>query len=219
MNSTEPLFVSDSILVNNTPDAVKAALDKADDMIATLKLGSKDALHLRLLFEETIGMLEGIVEGFDCKLWLEKYPDEYCLKVKGWTIMSADKKEELLKINPKGENSLARGTMGKISDIIENGILAYERVSQLQQKYGGGVVQFGTVGMYGNLDNLADAGIMWSLHDYQDYLEGNMEDDEAAKEAWDELEKSIVGSLTKDVKVGVKQDTFELTLIADIKEN
>ena len=41
---------------------------------------------------------------------------------------------------------------------------------------------------------------------------------EFGKEAWDELEKSIVASLARDVIVGIKKDSVTMTIVYDVKE-
>ena len=56
--------------------------------------------------------------------------------------------------------------------------------------------------------------IIWSLNNYREGLEQADDSDAPVKEAWDELEKSIVASIAKDVVVGVKKDRVEMTIIA-----
>jgi hypothetical protein len=130
--------------------------------------------------------------------------------------MDQDKKEGLLGVASQKENTLAKGFMGKVGDIIENGLLNYNNVMKLQQEYGGGYVNYGTMGMYNGVEGMADSGIMWSLYEYRDALKENIESGAEVQEAWDELEKSIVASLAKDVTVGVKMDQVELTITADL---
>lgn len=191
--------------------------EKADDYIADLGLSSKDALHMKLLFEETLGMLKALTTDYHAGIWFEKYKHECCIKVTGKTEMSQDKKEGLLDMASQKGNTLVKGFMGKVADVIENGLLNYSNVMKLQQEYGGGVVNYGTMGMYGGIEGMADSGIMWSLYEYKDSLQDAMGDQEYAKEAWDELEKSIVASLAKDVLVGVKGNRLDITIVCDIK--
>ena len=55
--------------------------------------------------------------------------------------------------------------------------------------------------------------ITWSLNSYREAL-SDAENEEPAQEAWDEIEKSIVASLAKDVIVGIKKDLVEMTIVA-----
>lgn len=72
------------------------------------------------------------------------------------------------------------------------------------------------MGMYGNLEGVNEFGYMWSLCDYRNSLEDAVIDNEACKEAWDELEKSIVANIANDVLVGVKGNKVDMTIICKI---
>ena len=45
----------------------------------------------------------------------------------------------------------------EVADVIENGLLNYGNVMKLQQEYGGGIVNYGTMGMYSGVEGMADA--------------------------------------------------------------
>ncbi len=190
---------------------------KADELIADLGLTPKDAVHMKLLFEETVGMLKALTADYHAAIWFEKYKHECCIRVTGKTEMSQDKKEGLLDVASQKGNTLVKGFMDKVADVIENGLLNYNNVMKLQQEYGGGAVNYGTMGMYNGIEGMADAGIMWSLYEYKDALKDAKDDQEHAQAAWDELEKSIVASLAKDVLVGVKGNRLDITIVCDIK--
>ena len=190
---------------------------KVDELLEELELEPKDAVHMKLLFEETVGMLKALTADYHAAIWFEKYKHECCIRVSGKTEMSQDKKEGLLGVASQKENTLVKGFMGKIGDIIENGLLNYSNVMKLQQEYGGGFVNYGTMGMYNGVEGMAESGIMWSLYEYRDALKENIDAGEEVKQAWDELEKSIVASLAKDVLVGVKGNRIDMTIVCDIK--
>ena len=190
---------------------------KVDELLEELDLQPKDAVHMKLLFEETVGMLKALTADYHAAIWFEKYKHECCIRVSGKTEMSQDKKEGLLGVASQKENTLVKGFMGKVGDIIENGLLNYSNVMKLQQEYGGGFVNYGTMGMYNGVEGMADSGIMWSLYEYKDALRENIDGGEEVKQAWDELEKSIVASLAKDVLVGVKGNRIDMTIVCDIK--
>ena len=57
----------------------------------------------------------------------------------------------------------------------------------------------------------------WSLMRYVDALSAKVQqNDPAAKEAWDELEVSVVAHVANDVKVSIKGRTVELTIIKQL---
>ncbi|MCR5670545.1 MAG: hypothetical protein K6G10_06030 [Butyrivibrio sp.] len=218
VGSRVPLISTDPFVVTSERDKLNETLDKVDTYIEDLELGKKDALHLKLLVEETLGLLNQIAGDYRSVMWFEQYPTEYCLRLTLKTQMDAAKKREMLALSTKGENKLVGGFMGKIADIVENGILDYEEVAALQQKYGTGSIGYGSLGMYSSMEGLADSGIMWSLVDYRTSLQDEKSSNEAAEEAWDELEKSVVASIAKDVMVGVKKDRIDITFLVDISK-
>ncbi len=215
--STSSLEASTSqILVGSSKDIARE-LDRADDLIAELSLDRKNALHAKLVFEETLGMLREMTENYQAVVWMEKYKKGYCLKLAAKTEMDFDKKKELLSVASDKKNSSVKGIMGKLGDVIENGLLNYENIMDLSQEYGGGYVDYGSMGMYGGFEGSLEYGMMWSLNDYRTCLESVSEKDDASKEAWDELEKSIVANIANDVLVGVKGDKVEMTIICRMK--
>lgn len=203
---------SRQITIGSDQDVVRE-LENADEIIAGIALAPKDALHAKLIFEETLGMLKEMIENYQAVVRLEKYKEAYCLKLTATTDMDYDKKEGLLSLASDHKNDSVRGFMDKIGDIIQTGLLNYENTMKLSQKYGGGYVNYGMVGMYGSLEGIDSDMMMWSLYDYRNGLDEVMEDDSASKEAWDELEKSIVANIAEDVIVGIKGDRVDMSII------
>ena len=202
---------SEKILITNKSFRIYDALDKIDNYLSDLKLEPKDSLHLRLLAEETLGMLGAMAGDYRSVVWFEKDGDVCKLQVIAKTEMDIDKKKEILSVSKSGENNLAKGFMGKIADIIENGFLNYDNVMKLQQEYGGGYVDYAAMG-----GRPSGETFCWSLEQYKDALDEVRYNDEAAGTAWDELEKSIVARLADDVIVGVKKDEVEFTIVSKL---
>ncbi len=202
---------SEKILITNKSFRIYDALDKIDNYLSDLKLEPKDSLHLRLLAEETLGMLGAMAGDYRSVVWFERDGDVCKLQVIAKTEMDIDKKKEILSVSRSGENNLAKGFMGKIADIIENGFLNYDNVMKLQQEYGGGYVDYAAMG-----GRPSGETFCWSLEQYKDALDEVRYNDEAAGTAWDELEKSIVARLADDVIVGVKKDEVEFTIVSKL---
>ena len=104
--------------------------------------------------------------------------------------------------------------MGKIADIIENSLLFYDDVGKMEAKYGAQVVPAEV--------NFAGAGEesmiipVWSLNGYRQNLVPGEERAEN-REAWDELEKSIVAKLSDDVIVGIKKKKASFTIVKNFE--
>ena len=200
------------IIIGNDLDIESKAFEEADRVISELFITPKDALRLKLLFEEIIAMLKILAVEYRAEIWFEKHGQECSLKVAANANMNAPMKRELIDISSDKQNTAAVGIMGKIGDVIENGLLTYCEVMKLNQESGGGS-NFGMMGIYGGLDGVEPA-VMWSLSDYKDNLD---DEDENTEEATDELEKSIIANLAKDVHVGVKGDKIDMTIVYELK--
>ncbi len=212
-----PIFSTEQIYVNSDAKRYNEVYEQVDKSIEELQLNKKDALHMKLLYEESISMVKAITGDFTAIVWAEKYDGESWLRLVGKTNMNIDKKTDLMSVSSTGENALAVGFMGKVRDFVETGLLSYDGVMKLQQKYNG--YGMGISGCY--LDTAvasnpdAFTGFMWTMDDYKKSLkEGNGEPETTAY--WDELEKSIVASIAKDVVVGVEKNQIEMAFIMEI---
>ena len=215
VGSRTPQYTTPFTFVDSDKITDDKIYEKVDGYLTDMNLSHKDKIHMKLLFEETVGMLKALTADYHAAIWFEKYRHECCIRVTGKTEMSQSKKEGLLDMASRDGNTLVKGFMDKVGDVIENGLLNYNNVMKLQQEYGGGFVNYGTMGMYNGIEGMADSGIMWSLYEYKDALKDQMDNQEEAKAAWDELEKSIVASLAKDVLVGVKGNRIDMTIVCD----
>ncbi len=206
---------SGELYVNNTEENAAAALAKIDEFIAHQDIDRKKMIHLRLLAEESVGMVKAMTQDFMALLSMEEENGEYHVRLTFKTDMNREKKSELLSVATSGKNAAAKGFMGKIGDIIENGLLNYDNVMKLQQEYGGGYSDYIGMGMCvpGEIQMAGDP-LVWSLSKYRSALGNGAEVSGETQGAWDELEKSIVASLAKDVTVGVKKDRVDMVITA-----
>ncbi len=202
------------IYISNREDNFAEALKKSDEFFEEQKLDRKTAIRLRLIVEETIGMVRAMAGDFNAKFWIERDDDECRLRLTGKTDMDKGKKGDLLSVSSSGRNAAVRGFMGKIGEIIENGMLSYDDVMKLEQKYVGGTINYAMAGfgMPEEVPMMGDA-LTWSLGKYRNSIAPEAQEKESAEaEAWDELEKSIVASIAEDVTVGIKKDRVDMTI-------
>lgn len=197
---------TEELYIDSTDEKATAALAVADEFIKSLISDKKQAMHIRLLVEETIGMVKAMTVNFEAYFWLEKENDEYRVKLNVRTDMSKEKKEELLSLSTTGENVAVKGFMGKIREMIENSLLDFDSAIIQQQKYGGNT-GYSYVGM-GTLED--DSPVFWSLNNYKESLK----EDDPGEDKWDELERSIVASLAKEVTIGIRNNIVDMTIIA-----
>ena len=205
--------ITDKLILDNKSDQVSEAMELTEQFIEKFGLKGKKAIHLRLLVEETLGMAKAMMNDYQAMIHIEGDDKgcRICLTAK--TIMDAAKKSGLLGVSSSGKNAAVKGFMSKLGDIIENGILNYDEVMRMQQEYGGTSPDLFGLGMGASPG--MDSACIWTLESYRDSLEGKRDETEVS-EAWDELEKSIVASIAKNVTVGIKKDRVDMVIELDI---
>lgn len=185
---------TDVIKVSGREDDIIAALGESEKAAAYEGLSHKNALHLRLLTEEMIGLIRAVAGDIDGSFWIETEGDEFRLHLKAYKEMDYVQRDKLISVSTSGKNEAHRGLMGKIRSLFE----AAEEYPFF-------------------FDISADEAFSdetWSLRAYQNSVTMMLaQEAEGAKEAWDELERSVVTRIADDVKVGVSGNDIEVVII------
>ena len=203
---------TDKIVVAAGGNGRESAFREAQKFADYIGLDNKAAQRLRLLTEETLGMMEAITGNFSAKYWIESAEDgKYKMHLTAATIMDFDKKQQLIDVSSDKKNAAAKGIMGKIGQIIENSLYSIDKAGSLSAEYGGTPLMYGEMGMC-DMSGMESSTYFWSLQKYRDNISKYEQDDEAYKEAWDELEKSIVANIADDISVAVKGDTVDMII-------
>ena len=200
---------TDKIKITSSGVGFEEALDEATKFASYTGLDKKATLRVRLLTEETLGLIGAITGDFSALFSIES--EKNCavrIHLTASTQMDFAKRKELIEASTNKKNAAAKGFMGKIRQLFENAMYSVDEVGALSVEYGDNVMMYGTVGM----NDVNTSAYVWSLNNYRNSVEGASGNDEAAKEAWDELEKSIVASIADEVTVGVKGSTVELVI-------
>lgn len=200
---------TDKIDVNNRGLGLDKVRRDVEMFAQYQQLDSKETLRLNLLAEEMMGMVQGIVGKFAAYFWLDGNKEEVDLHLEAYISMNPDRKEGLLAVSASGKNMAAKGIMGKVRDVMENFLLNYEEVGRYASQNGIDMFAYDEFGMmYSGMDWMDRS---WSLERYKGCVMEHMTE-EAGAEAWDELEKSIVGRLADDVRVGVRSNHVEVVI-------
>lgn len=198
---------SDVIIVKTDGSGVKEALSQAEAVAVYKSLSKKDALHLRLITEEMMGLLQGLTGETEAKFYIEDEEHEFRLHLITETAMDSVKRRKLLESSTSGKNEAAKGVMGKIRDLfqqafepLDDGVTGYYNAGWINCDIEPISVDYT---MYENT---------WSLKRYRDSL-GEYEKE---KPEWDELEKSIVANLADEVKIDIRKNRVELIIYKKI---
>ena len=204
-------MVTNKVIVDGSGSGFDEALDLTDGFISQTGMDHKTGMHLHLLAEETMGMVTAIAEEFSALFWLESTDDSVRIHLLAHTDMDMDKKRALIETSKNKRNDAAVSVLGKIREIVENGMYKMDEVGKLQAQYGGVSLMYS---MMGSVDATYAQAVdyQWSLEKYRDNVDEARDEDPAAKAAWDELEKSILGNFADDVRVAVKGDSVEVVI-------
>lgn len=189
---------TDVIVISSEGNNMETALDQVDKIAAYKELSPKNAMYLRLLTEEMMAMMRAITGDVNGEFWIEDNDGVYELHLRVSSLIDDKRREQLLSASTSGKNEATRGFMGKIRSFFEpsNG------VSMFSTGFAGG----GSPAMYGSCT--------WSMEDYRDQLRQYYESNgNADREAWDELEKSVVAKVADDVKVSIRGRLVKMIII------
>ena len=188
---------SDVIIVTSKGAQTEAALKQVEKVAEYKDLSHKNALHLRLLTEEAMGLMRAITGNVEGKFWIEEDKDEFKLHLQVETDMDENQRKQLISASSSGQNEAAKGIMGKIRSFFEpeEGIPMF--------------IDYSMVDYPSSYPYYMD----WSLREYERQVQASMEKErKGAAEAWDELEKSVISHLADDVKVSIKGRNVEMTI-------
>ena len=195
---------TDMITVSSRGSRMEAAMDQVEKVIAYKGLSGKNALHLRLLAEEMMGLMRSVTGETDGQFWIEDEDNEYRLHLRVRVFLNSEKKEQLLAASSSGKNESAKGLIGRLRDFFnyaaDEEFTAYSSTLLLPEMY----------------DHSATPLLdwEWSMSRYETALSGLVkQNDPAAREAWDELEKSVVKNVADDVKVFIRGGVVEMVIL------
>ena len=194
---------TDKISVSSQGARMNAALEQADKVAAYKGLSMKDALHLRLLTEEMMGLMRSITGEREGIFWIEDEDGEYRLHLQVRTLLNSEEREQLLAVSSTGKNELAKGLMGRIRDFFDWGsdedLATYTSPLLLPDAF--------------EYTSSPSLDWEWSMARYENALSTQIEQgDQNVREAWDELEKSVVSHVADEVKVSIRSGTVEMII-------
>ena len=195
-------MITDKIVVSSKGNKIESALRQAEKVAAYKDLDEKSAMHLRLLTEEMMGMMRSITGETQGIFWIEDDEDTYQLHLQVDTQMNSEKRNQLLAASTSGKNESAKGFMGRLRDLFDRG--GDEDM----------VIYSNPFFMSGSLDDASTPALdwEWSMSRYESKLAARIQEDEAARQAWDELEKSVVSHVADDVKVSIRGRDVEMVI-------
>jgi len=198
---------SESIVISTNEGNIDKVLEVVEAF--SKDLDHKTGLRIRLLAEETMNLIRSITGEMDAEFFLERDEDQVRLHLNTNTIMFAAKRKELMEISTSKENAAAKGFMGKIREVFELAMLPKDERSARESR----------IGMMGLVDPTALSATTsetWKMSNYKDSVDKMDQDTEFAQEARNELERSILGNIAKEVEISIIGDDVKMTIIYDL---
>ena len=194
---------TDVITVSAKGKRISTALEQVEKVAAYKALSPKSTLHLRLLTEEMMGLMRSITGEPEGEFWIEDDNGEYQLHLRVATRLSIEKREQLLAVSASGKNESAKGLMGRIRAFFDWGC---------DEDYDGFVSPLMMPDAFEHSSS-PTLDWEWSMRQYERGLSALAGENAEAKEAWDELEKSVVKNVADDVKVFIRSGSVELVIL------
>ena len=201
---------TDIITIRADLSGSEDAMEAAEKFAAYYGITGRDALHLRLLTEETISLIHGILDDFSGSFWIESEKSKKGLLCR--ICLSAEKqvnKEQeshILSVASSGKNESAKGILGKIREILRRSL---QTETQEDDDYLQNMTDVLANGQTTGAGYAVQNEAFWSLQTYRSRISEKKADSE---EEWDELEKSIIAKLADEVKVWLDADATTVVI-------
>ena len=193
---TDKLWISDAVHRNSDVNEILREFAEEN------RIEGKNYSHLCLLSEETLGMVNQMLNVYDGQLWLEGTAAGYEI------ILEANVHE-----NHDGKKvpfASPEGFMAKVA-VMMNCSYMFENIAEMPEDLAAMLPDYMSYGMRESKELPAWAG-RWSLSAYRWQLMKRREEKTAARLALEELEKSIVAQLADEVTIGIHGHRIRLVI-------
>ncbi len=197
------------IIVTTRGEGMNEALAATEKLGQDSGLSHKENLRLRLLAEELIGLMRGITGSVEARYQAGQEERKFALSLSADVVLDLEMRRQLIAASSSGKNSAAKGLMGRIREMVAIVLLPKGQSSAALANLSLGLISMGSPMGYA----AGEDSYTWSMSTYMAELQNHMNDEaENAKEAYDELEKSIVANLADEVSVSIVGSKVEITI-------
>lgn len=181
---------------------IERALNEVDSFSRYQSLGARQSEKLRLIGEELLGMVGGMLDVESGRFWIEKDGDDYTVNLAARTIVGVRAKEIL---NSASKNTEYRGLTGLVRKAIDS-------MAQMYRDSGAGYDMTAQIdSALAGTEPISDDELAWSLAKYTESVERD-----AKADSWDELELSVLRKTSKDIVISYRNDRADIRIVADI---
>ena len=185
---------TNEIYVTNDGSCREEVLSEVEKYADYQGVTGKKRIHLRLLTEELLGMVNEITGKFYAYFWIEDDNKNYYINLQADVNMDPEMREELLKSSTSGKNAATKGVMGKIKNLFQTYLSGLNNQSA-----------------FPDTDSYSYYTNVWSLAQYKTNVSSEIPEGRMNEE-WDELERSIVANIADDVSVGIDGSSVKIVV-------
>ena len=197
---------TETITLSPNGTGMDKALELTEKTGAYCGLDHKSSLRLRLLSEELIELMRTFTDELTGEFWLENKDELVEIHLKTDIPMDLKTKKELISVSSSGKNSAVKGFMGRIREMITDAALPDDPETKAMAEQTLGQMAMGCqMGTY-------SGSYSWSMSTYVASVEKAYDIKTEAREAKDELEKSIVANLADDITVHIVNSSVEIAI-------
>ena len=192
---------SEIIKISRAGDNLNRIFSETQKTAEYNSLDEKQAIKMRLIAEEFVGLLKELSQDFEGEFWIESenLAFSFIAQIYVNEVMDLQTKRRFIDVSSAKKNT-TKGIIGKIRDVVENLLYPENAI------YSASFIAY-------QLETSVLLDDQWTLNRYRDAERNN-------PEPWDELEKSIIANLADDVVVSVKGNNVEIAIIKNFnKEN
>ncbi len=115
---------TDVIQVDNLGNGFEKALTEAEKAARYRDLAEKDAIRLRLIAEEMLGMVRIVTGDLHASFWIESENKDFELSLTTRTVTDREMREMLLSSATSRKNEEAKSFLGKLRNAFEEAMAA-----------------------------------------------------------------------------------------------
>lgn len=196
----------ETVTIKSTGEGFEEALALSASMGKEGCLDNKEAVRLRLLTEELIGLLRGIAGEVTADFSIKQYGKEYTLQLNGDVVMDNVMHKQLIESSSSGSNSAVKGFTGKLREMIATMVLPGTIGHTIVSGFSMGLISMSSPSTTSETTAAAQS-YMWSMEKYAEGVKSSKNSDEKIS-----LERSIIANIADEIKVSIVGSTVEITV-------
>ena len=193
---------------------IEQILDEVKRFADYVRLSEAEAMKLRLLAEEMMGLVVRLFEDDDYEFYIESNEKRFMLILIADVLVNLQQKDKILTLSKEGKNIAEKGILGKISGVFQDMLMGAHNLpagDNLDLDAAGGE-DYRSISTYMHHHNPYShcEGMYFSMANYRNLIPSELKNDQ-----WDGLEQSIIANIATDVVVGVRNDRVEMMAVID----